>query len=235
MIKIEDTEVKTWDKHESVIVECGIKGNVFSCLRNEKTVFNSEIFKYEDLNVVVNREPRFDEFYYSVAIYNESQDKAWPLITIPTRFITSIKRLGKNLFVVWTDMPGSVSDIKQCTFCTIHDAEKQDYITIDFNILHSINFLPENHVLLCFSQILGGQHVEQKVITTLALHEASGKLVKTLYEFDVGDPKTYDFELAAQTQDLIIREKVKDKVKGETQISIGDLLAKKTTPETPES
>ena len=226
MIKIEETEVKTWDKHESVIVECGIKGGVFSALRNEKTVFNSEIYKYDDLNLVVNREPRFDEFYYSVAIYSEESDKAWPLITIPTKFLTSVKRLGKNLFVVWTDMPGSVTDIKQCTFCTIHDAEKQDYITIDFNILHSINFLTGNHVLLCFSQILGGQHVEQKVITTLALHEPNGRLVKTLYEFDVNDPKTYDFELDMQTQEVIIREKVKEKMKGETQIPIADLLKK---------
>lgn len=226
MIKVEDTEVKTWDKHESVVVECGIKGGVFSCLRNEKTVFNSEIFKYEDLNVVVNREPRFDEFYYSVAIYSLEKDKAWPLITIPTKFDTFVKRLDTHLFIVWTDMPGSVTDIKQCTFCTIHDNEKQDYITIDFNILHGINFLPRNHVLLCFSQILGGQHVEQKVITTLALHEPSGRLVKTLYEFDVSDPKTYDFSIDMAVQELVILEKINGKIKGETKINFAELQNK---------
>jgi len=229
MIQIEGTEVKTWDKHESSIVECGIKNNVFSCLRNEKTVFNSEIFRYEDLNIVVNREPRYGEFYYSVAIYNGQKQKAWPLITIPTKFSTFIRRLDKNLFIVWTDMPGSVTDIKQCTFCTIHDEEKQDYITIDFNILHSIDFLPGNHVLLCFSQILGGQHVEQKVITTLALHEASGKLIKTLYEFDVNDTKTSDFSLNMETEEIIILEKVKGSVKGQTILSFSELLTKKST------
>lgn len=223
MLKIEDTEVKSWDKHESVMVECSIKGGVFSCLRSEKTVFNSEIYKYEDLNVVVNREPRFDEFYYSVAIYSDTQEKAWPLITIPTRFQTNMKRLDKNYFIIWTDMPGSVSDIKQCTFCTIHEAEKQDYITIDFNILHNIHFLPKNFVLLCFSQILGGQHVEQKVITTLALHEPSGKLSKTLYEFDVNDAKTYDFKINMETQELCIHEKVKGVIKGETIIAFNEL------------
>ena len=231
MIRIEETEVKTWDKHESSIVECGIKNGVFSCLRNEKTIFNSEIFKYEDLELVVNREPRYSEFYYSVAIYSLQEDKAWPLITIPTRFNTFIRRLGKNLFIVWTDMPGSVSDIKQCTFCTIHEAEKQDYITIDFNILHSIDFLPGNHVLLCFSQILGGQHVEQKVITTLALHEPSGKLIKTLYEYDVNDNKTADFSLDIEKGELVILDKVKGSVKGQTKISFDELFAKKPTGE----
>ena len=229
MIKIEDTEVKTWDKNESVMMECSIKGTVFSALRNEKTIFNSEIFKYEDLNVVVSREPRFDEFYYSVAIYSEAKEKAWPLITIPTKFSTFVKRLDKNLFIVWTDMPGSVTDIKQCTFCTIHDTEKQDYITIDFNVLHNIHFLPGNFVLLCFSQILGGQHVEQKVITTLALHEPSGKLVKTLYEFDVNDNKTFDFNLDMEAQELIILEKVKGNVRGETKVNFAELQNKKAS------
>jgi len=226
MIKVEDTEVKTWDKHESVIMECGIKGGVFSCLRNEKTVFNSEIYKYEDLNVVINREPRFDEFYYSVAVYSLEHDKAWPIITIPTKFDTFVRRLDKHLFIVWTDMPGSVTDIKQCTFCTVHENERTDYITIDFNILHGINFLPGNHVLLCFSQILGGQHVEQKVITTLALHEPSGRLVKTLYEFDVGDSKTYDFSLDMAAQELVILEKVNGRIKGETKINFAELQNK---------
>ena len=224
MIKIEGNEVKTWDKHQSVLVECSIgKNGVFTSLRNEKTIFNSEIYKYEDLNVVVAREPRFDEFYFNVAIYDLKNDKAWPLITIPAKLTTNIRRLDKNLFVVWTDLPGSVTDIKQCTFCTIHDTEKQDYITIDFNILHSINFLPGNHVLLCFSQILGGQHVEQKIITTLALHEPSGRLVKTLYEFDVNDAKTYDFTLDEEAQELVILEKAKDKIKGETKVNFSEL------------
>jgi len=229
MIKIEDTEVKTWDKHESTLVECGIKGDVFSALRNEKTVFNSEIYKYEDLKIVVNREPRFDEFYYGVAIIDPSKDKAWPLITIPTKFSTCVRRLDKNMFVVWTDMPGSVTDIKQCTFCTIHEAEKQDYITIDFNVLHNIHFLPGNFVLLCFSQILGGQHVEQKVITTLALHEPSGRLVKTLYEFDVNDAKTFDYTLDMEAKELVILEKAKGNVRGQTKVDFSELQSKKAT------
>lgn len=215
MLKIEDTEIKTWDKHESQILECGIKNGVFSSVRNETTVFNSELFKYDDLSVVVNRESRYSEYYYNIAVVNTAHDKAWPLITVPTKLENYVKRLSENNFIIWNDKPGSVSDIKQCTFCTIHENEKQDHITVDFHILHSIEFLPQNKILISFSQILGGVHVEQSVITTLAMYEPSGKLVKTIYEFNVDDKVTYDYKHDVANEKIIVRELVGGKAKNE--------------------
>jgi len=205
MLRVEETEVKTWDKSDGVIVDCSIKNGVFSCVRNETTVFNSEIYKYDDVNIVVNREPRFGEYYYNIALYNQKEDKAWPLISLPTRFQNNLKRLGEKHFIIWNDSPGSVADVKQCTFCTIHDNEKQDHITIDFHILHGIHFLPNNHVLISFSQVFGGGSVEQSVITSLSLYGPSGKLIKTLYEFNVKDEVTFEYEVDLEQLTLTIK------------------------------
>lgn len=216
MLKIEDTEVKFWDKHEGQIVECGIKNGVFSCTRNERTVFNSEIYKYNDYNLVINREPRFSEYYFNIAIYNEKDDKAWPLITVPAKFDIYVRRLEANLFIVWTDMPGSIIDIKQCNFCTIHENEKQDNVEVDYHVLHGIHFMPDNNVLLSTSQIFGGHGIEESIVTSLVLYDPSGKLLKSLYEFSSNDKVHYNYEIDAEKKELIISETTKNKVKKKT-------------------
>lgn len=206
MLKVEDTEIKTWEKHVESKAECNIKGSVFSCLRTDVISFHSDIYKYEDLKLVVNRESRFGEQYYNLVLYDESSDKGWSLTTVQAKMQINVRRLGKNNFVLWTDFNDDV-DIKQCSFFTIHDNERTDNITVDYNRLKSIRFLPGNNVLIAFSQRVGGTGgIELKNINTLALYESGGKMLKTFYEFADNDEEIFSFIFYEDSNSLTILE-----------------------------
>lgn len=206
VLKVEDVEIKTWEKHVESKAECTIKGSVFSCLRTDVISFHSDIYKYEDLKLVVNRESRFGEHYYNLAFYDENSDKGWSITTVQAKMQINVRRLGKNNFVLWTDYKDDV-DIKQCSFFTIHDNEKTDNITVDYNRLKSIRFLPGNNVLLAFSQRVGGTGgIELKNINTLALYEPGGKILKTFYEFADNDEEIFSFIFYEDSNSLTILE-----------------------------
>lgn len=210
VLKIEDKEIKMWHKTENTLVECGIKNNVFVSVLNEQVTFSSEIYRYSDLSIVVNREPRFREFYYAIAIYNESEDQAWPLLTLPAEYDTNIKRFGDSSFVIWTQ--------KQCSFCKLYNKEKQDNVTVDFDVLKDIRILPGDYILLSTSQILGESiHTKKRTVTTLAVYEPSGRLNRTIFEFYDDEGKTYDYELDMAQGRIIVVDKSKNE-KGEVKV-----------------
>lgn len=209
MLKIEDTEIKTWDKLLKSTSECIIKKNVFQCQHNEETLFNSDIYKYNDVNVLVNRENRFGDLYYNIVVCCEDTGKAWPLATLSTRLDISLKRFNKNLFFLWSDSKDPELDkyTKQCSFFALHSNEKIDNVTVDFNWLKEMVFLPYNYVLIACSQVLGGTGgVDKKIINSLVLYEPTGKLVKTFYEYYEGDEKTFTYEILANTLEINISE-----------------------------
>ena len=206
MLKVEDTEIKTWEKHVESKAECTVKGEVFSCLRTDVISFHSDIYRYDDFKLVVNRESRFGEYYYNLALYDENTDRAWSLTTIQAKMQISMRRLGKNNFALWTDYKDDV-DIKQCSFFTIHDNEKTDNITVDYNRLKSIRILNDNNILLAFSQRVGGTGgIELRNLNTLALYEYTGKLIKTFYEFADNDEMIYSFIFYEDSNMLTVLE-----------------------------
>jgi len=206
VLRIEDTEIKTWEKHVESKAECTIKGGVFSCLRTDVVSFHSDIYKYEDLKIVVNRESRFGEHYYNLALYDDKSDKGWSLTTVQAKMEISVRRLGQSHFVLWTDYKDDI-DIKQCSFFTLHDNERTDNITVDYNRLKSIRFLPGDRVLIAFSQRVGGTGgIELRNINTLALYESGGKLVKTFYEFADNDEEIFSFIFYEDSNSLTVLE-----------------------------
>ena len=205
MLKIEDTDIKMWDTLVHSSAKCTIKNDVFSCLRQEETLFNSEIFKYNDLGVVACREPRFGEHYLNIAVYDDSFERAWPLVTLSQKMDIYIRRLGKDTFLIWTNTQEQTSDIKQCSFCRLHDTEKIDNTTIDYNALLGLEIIEKENILIEYSNVLGGVGgVAKKLVTTLALFNKYGKLIKVFYEFYEKDAKTYSHKFKEDKMQLII-------------------------------
>ena len=199
-----------WESSVNCSAKCTIKNNVLSCLRSEETLFNSDIYNYDDMYVVVCNEPRFGENYLNIAIYDDTKETAWPLVTIPRKLDTFIRRLGPGDFLVWTNSKYEehAKDIKQCSFCHLHDNEKVDNITVDYHNLLALHILKDNFVLIEYMQVLGGTGgVEKKTVTTLTLYNKAGKALKILYEFYEGEYKTYSFELDEPMTTVTIKEK----------------------------
>ena len=219
MLLIEDTEVKMWESIVNTSAKCTIKNDVFSCLRNEETLFNSEIYKYEDVSVVACREPRFGELYLNIAVYNDTFERAWPLITVPCKLDTAIIRLCRDNFLVWTNsqMPEHTFDMKQCSFCRLNENEKVDNITIDFHALHNMQLLNGSRVLIEYSQHLGGMAgIEKKTITSLVLLDRNGKILKVFYEAYSDGKSSFTYKLVKEKMQLTIREQDAKNVKTTT-------------------
>ena len=209
MLLVEGQELNMWESSVNSSSRCTIKNNVFSCLRSEETLYNSDIHNYDDLCLVVCNEPRFGENYYNIAVYNDSHEKAWPLITIPRSLDVNVRRLAKDAFVVWSNSEKEEhkSTIKQCTFCKITPEEKVMNVTIDFNVLHNIEILGEkNYVFAKYSQVLGGHGgVAPRTVTMFALYDCYGKMIKVFYEFYCDDKEHFEHKMNLQEQALMIR------------------------------
>ena len=226
MLLIEDKEIKTWEKHIQTTTECAIKGDVFSSLCKEETTFHSDIFRYDDLCVVANRESRFGEVYFNIAVYNEEQEKAWPLLTLPASLDINVRRFDSDRFIVWTDTKDQLNkDMRQCSFCCIKDSEKIENITIDFNFLKGIHVLPKNHVLLAASQKLGGQAgIDEKEVNTLTLYDMTGRMVKIFYEWFKGDPTVYDYTFDADKNELCVNRSKNGNVPQRSKVNIIEII-----------
>jgi hypothetical protein len=248
MLHIEDTEINMWESTVNTSAKCTIKNDVFSCLRSEEMLYNSDVYNYEDIKVVACNEPRFGEYYLNIAAYSEDMQVAWPLVTVPRKLDTRIRRLARDSFLIWTNSnkPELSNYMKQATFCRTQDNEKVNNITIDYNVLHAMHVFGNNFVLLECVQTLGGYGTEPKDITTLTLYNRYGKAIKIIYEYYAGFEDSFKFNFNPEKMSLTVEVTNKkgktrseavnltalcDAAEAELQAEMGDQLAPITSPE----
>ena len=153
------------------------------------TEFKSTIYSYaEHESILISKTSRFNEEYYKIVLFNEQVAKAWAIIELSAELDIKVKRLGADGFIVIGESRRE-NVMSQVSFCKLKPSTKVEEIAINFTKLLEIRFLGNNTILINYEDKDGNG----KVYHVLTAYNYEGKILKTYYEYCLGEGEDYAY------------------------------------------
>jgi len=203
-IRIEQREIRVWEKSEIVDSQVEIKNGIYTTKRVINSFLNSEIFSYEDFSVLCSFEDNFNETYLNIILFNDEKQLAYKMLSLNAGLDVEMRRLTSTDFLIVGQNNKNVDCLGEVSFCSIKDSGRVNERCVNFNVLKKLAVIGKKYVMVNAIEEMGdidlitknkGKEAPKQYIHSVTLFSSDGKIIKTFVDEKTEKMQNYDFKL----------------------------------------